>query len=557
MRKALCFILTVLLIVLLPLNMAGYRPMGFAETEPLDTESAEETGLPVEEQSPETPAPGSGAEESRTAEDGTAPLPEQPEPDPVDAEASPETEQPPRDDQVEDVPESQPDAAETEAEAHTEEPAEAENTDASGEPSEIEENESDGADTAIPEDDAEQADAPAWDDELVLDKKWQRHLTKDDPMVTLHLTLRRFETVEFQTEGLPVTLRITSLQTGSYREFRPGKQGDEWLPHTQTLQMQEGEYIIRLEPVQKNVEGLCSLTVRRTDAPQGTEGTEETAETGEADVQEEAAETSDPSGDESENVETSDTRTEALTDDSAGVPESVPPEQQETEAQPEPQDEPTADKETTADPDGTDGAAAEDVQERMDTAEPGETEAPANDERTAEEADAADPEETTDAEDPDAASEDDGTEPTETETEEAEGEQGEPSAEGEPGEAAAEAENPDAGEEAEAVEIADGTVPTERDESPIRVTVTASLDAEDTAESGATVILRAEVQGCDPEDVRIQWQYSPDGGETVFTVPDADGMEYRFQVDEQNILYVWRAVATRAEAPEASSVDDE
>lgn len=87
-------------------------------------------------------------------------------------------------------------------------------------------------------------------------------------------------------------------------------------------------------------------------------------------------------------------------------------------------------------------------------------------------------------------------------------------------------------------------------EEDVTVTVTAVC-------SGDEVVLTARVTGCDPALVTVEWQYSPDGGQTVFSVADCHDFEYRFTIGEENRAYLWRAAVTRVgEAPEADTAPD-
>ena len=61
---------------------------------------------------------------------------------------------------------------------------------------------------------------------------------------------------------------------------------------------------------------------------------------------------------------------------------------------------------------------------------------------------------------------------------------------------------------------------------------------------GTIVTLTAVLQGCDPEQVVIRWEYSPDGGETICMVPEATGTVYCYEVNQENKDYLWRAVVT-------------
>ena len=53
------------------------------------------------------------------------------------------------------------------------------------------------------------------------------------------------------------------------------------------------------------------------------------------------------------------------------------------------------------------------------------------------------------------------------------------------------------------------------------------------------VVLTGEVIGVD-RPYALQWQYSPDGGETVYDVEGATELTYRYVADEASLGYVWR-----------------
>lgn len=82
----------------------------------------------------------------------------------------------------------------------------------------------------------------------------------------------------------------------------------------------------------------------------------------------------------------------------------------------------------------------------------------------------------------------------------------------------------------------------------IQVTVSTTLNGKPGTPIGAEVTLTATVIGCDPSQVTIEWQYSPDGGTTVIAVEDAHSFEYHYTVDRTNKHYLWRAVITLTSA---------
>ena len=59
---------------------------------------------------------------------------------------------------------------------------------------------------------------------------------------------------------------------------------------------------------------------------------------------------------------------------------------------------------------------------------------------------------------------------------------------------------------------------------------------------GTEITLRATLTDFD-EEYAIEWQYSTDGGATFRTVDGAEGYSFDYILDEQNISYIWRAMA--------------
>ena len=97
----------------------------------------------------------------------------------------------------------------------------------------------------------------------------------------------------------------------------------------------------------------------------------------------------------------------------------------------------------------------------------------------------------------------------------------------------------------ESLEIEDYDTPLGLDPDEIGVTLIAAYGED------ASVTLTAVVTGCDPALVTVDWQYSPDGGVTVYTVEDAHGLAYAYTVNDNNRDYLWRAVVTRVGESEA------
>ena len=52
--------------------------------------------------------------------------------------------------------------------------------------------------------------------------------------------------------------------------------------------------------------------------------------------------------------------------------------------------------------------------------------------------------------------------------------------------------------------------------------------------------LNAELVGFEGVNYQLQWQYTPDGGETIIDVEGATGLTYSFPVTQENAGYLWR-----------------
>ena len=78
-------------------------------------------------------------------------------------------------------------------------------------------------------------------------------------------------------------------------------------------------------------------------------------------------------------------------------------------------------------------------------------------------------------------------------------------------------------------------------------TVTVSFSYEGDLHDGSTVMLTATLS-IDVPNAVITWEYSPDGGETIFTVEGEHGNTLVYTYSEDNKDYSWRAVVRRMPA---------
>ena len=89
-----------------------------------------------------------------------------------------------------------------------------------------------------------------------------------------------------------------------------------------------------------------------------------------------------------------------------------------------------------------------------------------------------------------------------------------------------------------------GETTPEEEEIVRTITVTSSLAGAEVVYEGAEVTLTATLTGFEDDTYTMQWQYTPDGGETVVDVEGANEAEYTFVLDGTNVGYLWRMTVT-------------
>ncbi len=116
----------------------------------------------------------------------------------------------------------------------------------------------------------------------------------------------------------------------------------------------------------------------------------------------------------------------------------------------------------------------------------------------------------------------------------------------EPGEESAEEPAEETGEESaeEQAGLTEESEP-ETEAEPLAVTISAFYEGE--LRYGSTVTLTAVLSVDGPEAV-VTWEYSPDGGHTVFAVEDEYGSTLTYTYSEDTRNYSWRAVVNRTPA---------
>ena len=161
------------------------------------------------------------------------------------------------------------------------------------------------------------------------------------------------------------------------------------------------------------------------------------------------------------------------------------------------------------------------------------------------------PEETEEWQLDDGSSEDDADPDEAGPEEDSSGDENEPDEDS--GDMDADDEDPDAEGLQEPEELSDGVSPELSAGDAVRkAAVTSSLDGLDRVKEDTEAVLTAVLYGFSDEDTyTVQWQYSPDGGETVFDAEDGTELEYHYTVTEETIQYSWRVVITIEKNPDA------
>lgn len=94
------------------------------------------------------------------------------------------------------------------------------------------------------------------------------------------------------------------------------------------------------------------------------------------------------------------------------------------------------------------------------------------------------------------------------------------------------------------IALYNGETTPEEEEIVRTITVTSNLAGAEVVYEGAEVTLTATLTGFEDDTYTMQWQYTPDGGETVVDVEGANEAEYTFVLDGTNVGYLWRMTVT-------------
>ena len=87
---------------------------------------------------------------------------------------------------------------------------------------------------------------------------------------------------------------------------------------------------------------------------------------------------------------------------------------------------------------------------------------------------------------------------------------------------------------------------TEKEESGKFITVTTSLDGQESVKAGSAITLHAELSGFEGLSYTAQWQYSQDGVNWEDEA-GANGLDYTFTLNSENDNFSWRIVINTAQ----------
>ncbi len=86
---------------------------------------------------------------------------------------------------------------------------------------------------------------------------------------------------------------------------------------------------------------------------------------------------------------------------------------------------------------------------------------------------------------------------------------------------------------------------TPEEEAVVRtISVSSSIDGRLVVNEGETVVLSAVLTGFDDAAYEMQWQYTPDGGETVCDVEGANDLAYAYTITRENASWLYRLSIT-------------
>ena len=103
----------------------------------------------------------------------------------------------------------------------------------------------------------------------------------------------------------------------------------------------------------------------------------------------------------------------------------------------------------------------------------------------------------------------------------------------------------------EKIALFNETATPEEEEIIRTVNVSSNVASDAAVYAGTEIVLSAKLTGFENVAYTLQWQYTPDGGETICDVPGANDAQYAFIIDDSNAHYLWRvSVTIAAEATE-------
>ena len=103
------------------------------------------------------------------------------------------------------------------------------------------------------------------------------------------------------------------------------------------------------------------------------------------------------------------------------------------------------------------------------------------------------------------------------------------------------------------IALYNGETTPEEEEIIRTIKVVSSLAGQEEVYEGTRVTLTATLTGFENDDYTMQWQYTPDGGQTVVDIEGANDSVYAYDITLENADYMWRLCVTlQDEEPDAN-----
>lgn len=99
---------------------------------------------------------------------------------------------------------------------------------------------------------------------------------------------------------------------------------------------------------------------------------------------------------------------------------------------------------------------------------------------------------------------------------------------------------------------------TPEEEEIIRtIKVSSNIDGQSVVYAGTEIILTAALTGFEDDEYTVQWQYSPDGGTSIYDVEGGNELQHAFIINDENADWLWKICITILEPVVEEAVEAE